>query len=56
MSCADLLQIQFDLTYYTSVTVSDVDQMPLTDLRWMHNRLVQKKRDESGVKAEQFGN
>lgn len=51
----DILETQFDLLYYLSMTISDYDDNDARDNAWIHSRLVLQKKNEMKAKKNAGG-
>ena len=51
----DILENQFDLLYYLSMTIEDYDNNDVKDNNWIHSRLVLQKKNEAKARKEAGG-
>ena len=42
--------MQFNLVYYSSMTIADYNEMDLRDIEWMDSRLIKQLKDEKEKK------
>jgi len=54
-SLRDILENQFDLLYYLSMTIEDYDNNDIRDNSWIHSRLVLQKKNEAKARKEAGG-
>jgi len=54
-SLNDILEMQFDLLYYLSMTIQDYDNNDVRDNNWIHSRLVLQKKEEMKARKEAAG-
>ena len=49
-SLSEILEMQFNLVYRSSITIADYDNMDLRDIEWTYSRLLKQLKDEKEKK------
>ena len=44
-----ILEMQFELVYYTNMTLRDVEECEVKELNWFYGKLVERKKKENEI-------